>query len=98
MNNMLTVEEVKNFLEIDQAGLEKYLKQGKIKAYKIGGTYVRFRKEEVMNLRTELAPRKIKPSEPASLGARLGDFWHYNNFYIISLLLVLIIVFFVIRT
>ncbi|MBI3313169.1 MAG: helix-turn-helix domain-containing protein [Candidatus Omnitrophica bacterium] len=97
MNNMLTIEEVKNFLEVDQPELEKFLKQGKIKAYKIGGTYVRFRKEEVMNLRYELTPKKVKHGTQISFSARLGDFWHYNNFYIISLLLALIVVFFVVR-
>ncbi len=97
MNNMLTIEEVKNFLEVDQSELEKYLKQGKIKAYKIGGTYVRLREQEVMIVLYGLVPRKIKPGTQVSLGARLGDFWHYNNFYIISLLLAMIVVFFVVR-
>ncbi|MBI3306288.1 MAG: helix-turn-helix domain-containing protein [Candidatus Omnitrophica bacterium] len=95
---MLTIEEVKNFLEIDQTGLEKYLKLGKIKAYKIGGTYVRFRKEEVMHLRYEIMPAKPKSASSVSVWSRLGDFWHYNNFYIISILLVGIIIFFVART
>ena len=88
MNNMLTIEEVKNFLEIEQDELEKYLKNGKLRVYKIGGTYVRFRKEEVLNLRSELLPRKSKGHPHASLGSRLVDFWRFNNFYIISLLIV----------
>ena len=97
MNNMLSLEEVKNFLEIDDPQLEKYLKQGKLSAYKIGGTYLRFRKEDVLNLRFELLPKKGK-GQPVSLLARAGDFWRFNNFYILSLLLVALLAFFVTRS
>lgn len=97
MNNMLTLEEVKNFLEIEQQEVEKYVTQGKLHAYKIGGTYIRFRKEEVLNLRFESLPKKGKSSNPVSTGSRLGDFWRFNNFYIISLLVVVALAYIVIR-
>lgn len=97
MNNMLTLEEVRSFLEIEEAQLEKYLKQGKLHAYKIGGTYIRFRKEEVLNLRFESLPQKGKSSDALSTGSRLGDFWRFNNFYIISLLVVVALAYIVIR-
>ncbi len=97
MNNMLTLEEVKNFLEIEQQEVEKYVKQGKLRAYKIGGTYLRFRKEEVLNLRFESLPKKTKASGGFSVGSRLGDFWRFNNFYIISLLVVVALACIVIR-
>ena len=91
MNNMLTVEEVKGFLDISQDELEKYLKQGKIHAYKIGGTYLRFRKEDVLNLRADLHPQKSKkPSNPFL--SRVADFWRFNNFYIISILVVIVLI------
>ena len=41
MNNMLTVEEVKQYLAIDESELERYLKAGKLHAYKkIGRAHV----------------------------------------------------------
>ncbi len=88
MNNMLSLEEVKSFLELSQEDLEKHLKSGKLRAYKIGGTYLRFRKEEVLNLRSELRPGKTKLSKPGVI-ARVSDFWQFNNFYILSLLVVM---------
>ena len=91
MNNMLTLEEVKNFLDVTQEDLEKYLKNGKLRAYKIGGTYIRFRKEEVLTLRSELLPKRTKAAAP-SMGSRLSDFWQFNNFYIISLLIALVVI------
>ncbi len=88
MNNLLTLEEVKNFLAVDQERVEKFLEQGKLHAYKIGGTYIRFRKEEILTLHSELLP---KPKGKPFL-ARVGDFWRFNNFYIVSLLILIAIV------
>ena len=88
MNNMLTIEEVKNFLAVDQPEIEKYVQTGKLNAYKIGGTYLRFRKEEVLNLRFEIQSKK-NPSGSQSLVSKAGDFWRFNNFYIISILIVI---------
>ena len=98
MNNMLTIEEVKNYLEIDQAQLEKFIKQEKLRAYKIGGTYLRFRKEEVLNLRFEITPQGSKYPKKASFLGRILEFWRFNNFYIVSILIVIAVVIFFIRT
>lgn len=93
---MLTAEEVKNFLEVDQPSFDKFLKEGKIHAYKIGGTYLRFRKEDVLTLRAQLMPRKSSQAG-VSLGARIADFWRFNNFYIISLLIAVTVIWVVAR-
>lgn len=97
MNNLLTLEEVKNYLEVEQDEVEKSLKQGRLHAYKIGGTYLRFRKEEVLNLRLELQGKKPKSGNRPPLIARFSDFWRFNNFYIVSLALVLMIVWVIVR-
>jgi len=85
---MLSIEEVKNYLQVEQDEIERYITQGKLHAYKIGGTYIRFRKEEVLNL---LGSSKKKKERPAML-ARIADFWRFNNFYIVSLMLILILI------
>ena len=88
MNNMLTLDEVKNFLEVEQQVVEKFIQEGVLHAYKIGGVYVRFRKEEVLSLKYDVLLKKKKTSESGSLGQRLWNFWRFNNFYIISLLII----------
>lgn len=94
---MLTLEEVKRFLEVEQNEVEKYLSQGKLRAYKIGGTYIRFRKEEVINLRYEVRPLKTQlPKKPGLLG-RIMEFWRFNNFYILSILIVAGILYYLLR-
>ena len=97
MNSMLTLEEVKNFLEIESEILERYLNEGKLHAYKIGGTYLRFRKEEVMNLKLEVKPRNTRLAPGASFLGVIRDFWKFNNFYIISILFVLLLIAFFLK-
>jgi len=96
MNNMLTLEEVKNFLETNENQVEKWLKEGKLHAYKIGGTYLRFRKEEVMNLRFDVLPQKHKPASPSAF-SRVRDFWRFNNFYIISIFFVGMVIYLILK-
>lgn len=97
MNSMLTLEEVKNYLELEQEELEKYIHQGKLNAYKIGGAYLRFRKEDVLNLQHEIAPSFKKKKNNANLFTRIFDFWLFNNFYILSIILVAVVAYFVIK-
>jgi hypothetical protein len=85
VDSLLSSEEVKTFLEVQEPELDQLVQKGRLQAYKIGGAYLRFRKDEVLALRQELHPSKKRKLSP-SWGARLGDFWRFNNFYILSLL------------
>ena len=90
MNSMLTLEEVQSFLDVDPRQIEKYIEFGKLHAYKIGGTYIRFRKEEVLNLKSGLQNKTQKTKVPIT--SRALDFWRFNNFYIISIVVVALLV------
>ena len=88
MNNMLTFDEVKNYLEVEQQVIEKFIRDGALHAYKIGGVYIRFRKEEVLSLKYDVLLKKKKTGTSVSFGQRLWDLWRFNNFYIISILII----------
>ena len=97
MNNLLSAEEVKRYLEIEETDLNGLMELGKLQAYKIGGSYLRFRKEDVLNLKQEFhSTRKTALSIPWFV--RLRDFWRFNNFYILSLLFLAILFFVVVRS
>ena len=96
MNNLLSPEEVRRFLEIEEPDLHQFLQKGKLHAYKLGGTYLRFRKEEVLNLKQELHPDK-KSLLSVSWFARVRNFWRFNNFYILSLVLIALLFFVAVR-
>lgn len=98
MNNMLTLDEVKKYLEIEQQEIEKFIRDGMLHAYKIGGVYIRFRKEEVLSLKYDVLLSKKKVLQPISWGQRLWDFWRFNNFYIISILVIAVLVYWFLHT
>jgi excisionase family DNA binding protein len=98
MNNMLTLDEVKNYLEIEQQMIEKFIRDGVLHAYKIGGVYIRFRKEEVLNLKYDVLLKKKKAGPSISFGQRVWDFWRFNNFYIISVLIIAALAYWFLRT
>lgn len=87
MNNLLAPEEVKSFLSVEESDLDRFIRQGKLHAYKIGGIYLRFRKEDVLNLKQELHPAK-KTALSVPWFVRIRDFWRFNNFYIVSLVVI----------
>ncbi|MFA5168242.1 MAG: helix-turn-helix domain-containing protein [Candidatus Omnitrophota bacterium] len=98
MNNMLTLDEVKNFLGVEQQVVEKFIQDGVLHAYKIGGVYIRFRKEEVLGLKYDVLLKKKKAVASGSFGQRLWDFWRFNNFYIISVLIILALAYWFLHT
>ena len=98
MNNMLTLDEVKNFLEVEQQVIEKFIQDEVLHAYKIGGVYIRFRKEEVLSLKYDVLLKKKKTGDSGSLGQWLWNFWRFNNFYIISVLIILALAYWFLHT
>ena len=97
MNNLLSVEEVKRYLEVEDGQVQNLIHAGKLRAYKIGGAYLRFRKEEVLSVKQEIGTGAKKAfSIPWFL--RLRDFWRFNNFYLVSLFLIVILLYLVIRS
>ncbi len=98
MNNMLTLDEVKNFLEVEQQVIEKFIQDEVLHAYKIGGVYIRFRKEEVLGLKYDVLLKKKKAGDSVSFGQRLWNLWRFNNFYIISVLIILGLVYWFLHT
>ncbi|MEI7752377.1 MAG: helix-turn-helix domain-containing protein [Candidatus Omnitrophota bacterium] len=98
MNNMLTLDEVKNFLEVEQQVIEKFIQDDVLHAYKIGGVYIRFRKEEVLGLKYDVLLKKKNTETSGSFEQQLWNFWRFNNFYIISVLIILALAYWFLHT
>ena len=95
MNNLLSVEEVKRYLEVEDGQVQNLIHAGKLRAYKIGGAYLRFRKEEVLSVKQEIG-KGAKNTLSIPWFLRLRDFWRFNNFYLISLLLIVVLLYIVV--
>ena len=88
---MLTEEEVQHYLGVKPSEVQQLVKKGKLTGYRLGGTYLRFKKEEVLALKSGkkfVAPETLGRSSVD----RFRDFWKFYSFYIISSVLVLLII------
>ncbi|MBM3253304.1 MAG: helix-turn-helix domain-containing protein [Candidatus Omnitrophica bacterium] len=88
-DKLLNLKEAAEYLHISQRRLEKLVRKGKLPAYKIGGSYLRFRKDDIDNFRG-LSFRKERKYNSYSLLEGIKDFLYFNSFYIISIIIALI--------
>jgi excisionase family DNA binding protein len=65
---LLTIQEVARYLKISEEEVKRLVDIGEIPAYKIGGTFLRFRKEQIEAIRQEISSFETKES-PQSLSA-----------------------------
>jgi excisionase family DNA binding protein len=107
-DKLLTLSEVADYLGISKKQAESLVVKGKLTAYKIGGSFVRFRPEQVEAVKNEIAHAPKPPAATpaptdthrarATSSEKLFDFFYFNDFYIAALLvmltLLIIIIFF----
>jgi excisionase family DNA binding protein len=103
-DKLLNIKEVCSYLKISEKDLRALVDRGEIPAYRLGGTILRFRKDQIEPIKRSGIPKLIKPEEIDALSSakdsqleRLKDFFYFNDFYIfaaIVILTLLVIIFF----
>ena len=127
---LMTIKEVADFLKISEEEVKRLVDIGEIPAYRIGDTFLRFRKEQLDAVRTEVSkieeeePQHAKPvlniwgkpkhtytdlemdikrKEPITrqydytIIEKIKDFYYFNDFYILSFLIILILLILIFR-
>lgn len=90
---LLTVREVSLILGISEKEVIDMVEEGLIPAYKVGGVYLRFKREQVEQARKIMKPALMKEREADkySFRDRVSDFFYFNDFYIFSAVIILVI-------
>lgn len=90
---LLTVRDVSLILGISEKEVGDLVDSHRLVAYKVGGVYLRFKKEHIDEFRKSFRPpaHKRRTVEKYSFSQRLGDFFYFNDFYILSVLIILLI-------
>ncbi|MCQ9208333.1 MAG: helix-turn-helix domain-containing protein [Omnitrophica bacterium] len=100
---LLNLKEVSLYLGVSEEDLRKLVDKGEIPAYRLGGTILRFRKDQVDHVVARGIPKLSKPEEedqgPSSYSRleKFKDFLYFNDFYIISAIIIialLVVIFF----
>jgi excisionase family DNA binding protein len=90
---LLTVRDVSMLLGISEKEVLDLAENGKVPAYKIGGVYLRFKKDQVLEYRKTFHHTlpKINTAKDYPLIDRFSDFFYFNDFYLLSVLLVILL-------
>lgn len=95
-SGLLTEEEVRSYLNITPTELEQLIRRGKLTAFRVGGQFLRYRKDEVVALRTG---RRFHLPDQLERGwkDKVRDFLHFYGAYILLVLLLIAAAFFFIH-
>jgi excisionase family DNA binding protein len=89
---MLTVRDVSLILGISEREVMDLAEGGALPGYKIGGVYLRFKKEQILEFQKTNKTSLSKSEMPKySFKDRLWDFFYFNDFYILAVLIVLLL-------
>lgn len=69
--------------------------EGKIPAYKIGGEFLRFRLDQIQTLKDRFRPEGFESKQ--NFKEQLLDFFYFNDFYILTLIIILVVLFFIFK-
>jgi len=94
-----TVRDVSIYLGISEKEVVDLSESGAIPAYKVGGVYLRFKKEQIQDYKksNNLLSSKTNVAQENSLEDKVSDFLYFNDFYIFTILLIILLLVIIFR-
>ena len=100
----MNVKEAAEFLGIGERVIKELVDSGELPAYKIGGTFLRFKESQLLSYKATLYDDEVKPVKkakretPRVVSVNTGDngidavkdFLYFNDFYILSAVFIVI--------
>ena len=68
-----------------------------IPAYNVGGVYLRFKKDQIDTVRHKIEPNQSLVSIEGTAAERMRDFLYHYDFYLFSLGIVFLLIYFIIK-
>ncbi len=96
---LLTVRDVSSVLGISEKEVLDLAEKGALPAYKVGGVYLRFKKEQVLEFKKSTGAVSLKHNvvQEYSVKDRISDFFYFNDFYIFAALIIFLLVVIIFR-
>ncbi|MCG2714022.1 MAG: helix-turn-helix domain-containing protein [Candidatus Omnitrophica bacterium] len=90
---LLTVRDASLLLEVSEKDVLDLAEKGTLPAYKVGGVYLRFKKEQVDEYRKTHQNDHHKSGEREKVGRqdKIRDFLYFNDFYIFATILIILL-------
>ncbi len=96
-SKLLTIREAANYLNVTEKEVVDLAESGVIPAYKVGGVYLRFKKEQLDLVKDKIKPNQSLVSIEGTFTERVRDFIYHNDFYIFSLILIFLLLYFIVK-
>ncbi|MGE5280546.1 MAG: helix-turn-helix domain-containing protein [Deltaproteobacteria bacterium] len=93
---LLAVREAAQYLNITEKEVIDLAEKGVIPAYKVGGVYLRFKKEQIDAVRPKIKPNATLVAVRGSFAERVRDFVYHYDFYILSLVVIGLLLYFIV--
>jgi excisionase family DNA binding protein len=93
---LLTVREVALMLRITEKEVTDLADRGSIPAYKVGGVYLRFKRQQIDEF-IKTSNIELTPKLDYSVKDKLLDFYYFYDFYIFSFIVILLMVFIILK-
>jgi len=87
---LLTIRDVSLILHISEKEVIELAESQTLPAYRIGGVYLRFKRQQIEEFKKKIKSlgQGNKPAEKDSFAGAVSDFFYFNDFYILSVLIV----------
>jgi excisionase family DNA binding protein len=89
----ISVRETAQILGISEKKVMDLIAERKLQAYRIANQFLRLKKTEVTSLRNSGIVENEEVHYPYNLTERLQDFIYYNDFYLISMMIIAILLY-----
>jgi len=94
-DQFIAVREAAQMLGITEKKIMDLIDEGKLQAYRIAGQFLRLKKNEVVNVRSAGSVTVETYKFTYSAGERIKDFFYFNDFYMIAILIILSLIFYI---
>ncbi len=92
-DQFISVREAAQALGISEKKIMDFIEQRKLQAYRIAGQFLRLKRSEVLDLRNEEQIEQETTRFDYTVSEKIRDFIYYNDFYILSLILITILLY-----
>ena len=97
-NQFISVRETAQILGVSEKKVMDLIEEKSLQAYRIADKFLRLKKSEVFNLRNSNSVVKETSQISYTTSERIKDFFYYNDFYLLSLGVILVLLFIIFYT
>ena len=87
----ISVRETSQILSINEKNVMDLIDEGKLQAYRIADKFLRLKRADILNLRNKGEIVKEHHQIAYTTAERFQDFFYFNNFYILSCILIVVL-------